>query len=80
MLVSQKPLSPSEARHGSLAEIRAELERREVAPSTCDDGLRQRLLVLSQRLARVGAMGNEYAQVVLSEHAQAVLAERAEVA
>ena len=46
----------------SLAELRSQL----ASPSSFEDGHRQRLLDLSQRLARVRALGNKYARLELS--------------
>jgi hypothetical protein len=77
MLVSQRRVSGSGAGHGSLRTVLAELERQAATPSRISDGLRQRLLVLSQRLARVQSLGNECARVALSEHVQGILGEPA---
>ncbi len=77
MLVSQRPQSGSGERHGSLRAVLAELQRRSAAPSSIEDGLRQRLLVLSRRLARVQSLGNEYARVSLSRQVQGILDEQA---
>jgi hypothetical protein len=49
----------------SLAELRDQL----TSPSRIPDGIRQRLLELAGRLARVQALGDEYARVSLSEDA-----------
>jgi len=76
MLVSQRPQRGSGARQGSLGAVLAELERQSAAPSSIDDGLRQRLLVLSRRLARVQSLGNEYARVSLSGQVQRILDEQ----
>ncbi len=73
MLVSQQTQSGSDVRHGSLRAVLAELKRQSADPSSIDDGLRQRLLVLTQRLARVRSLGSEYARVSLSGHAQRIL-------
>lgn len=72
MLVSQRPVGGSSERHGCHRSVLAELQRRGAA-SDCEEGLRQRLLVLAECLARVQALGNEYARVCFSEHVQAVL-------
>ncbi len=77
MLVSQRRESGSGAGHGSLRTVLAELQRQAATPSKVSDGFRQRLLVLSQRLAGVQSLGNEYARVGLSEHVQGILGEQA---
>ncbi|HUU59416.1 MAG TPA: hypothetical protein VMZ50_07735 [Phycisphaerae bacterium] len=51
----------------------AELRRELATPSNVSDGVRQRLLGLARRLARVQSLGDEYAGLALSEHAAAVL-------
>lgn len=79
MLVSQRQVSGSCVEHGCFGAALTELQRSRAAPSDCKDGLRQHLLVLAQRLARVRALGNEYARVVFSEHVEATLAENAPV-
>ncbi len=75
MLVSQRQVSGSCKEQGCFRTALTELQHHSTAPSKCDDGLRQRLLVLAQRLERVQSLGNEYARVNFSEHAEAVLAE-----
>jgi len=75
MLVSQRRQSGSRHRHGSLRAVLAELQRQSVAPSRIEDGLRQRLLVLSRRLARVQSLGDECARVSFSGHVQRILDE-----
>jgi hypothetical protein len=50
----------------------AELRRRLADPPSIADGRRQRLADLSARLARVQALGDEYARVEFSEHAAAM--------
>ena len=77
MLVSQRQASGSCMEHGCFRTTLAELQRHGAAPSDYQDGLRQRLLVLAQRLARVQSLGDEYARVAFSQHAEAVLAENA---
>ena len=77
MLVSQRPESGPSVRHGSLRAVLAELQRQSAAPSGIEDGLRQRLLVLSRRLTRVQSLGNEYARVSLSGQVQGILDEQA---
>lgn len=75
MLISQTAQCDSDNRHGgrglSFAELRVQLGE----PSTLCDGHRQRLLELLQRLARVQALGDEYARVELSPFARAALIE-----
>ena len=79
MLVSQRQVSGSCAEQGCFCAALTELQRHGAAPSDYKDGLRQRLLVLARRLARVQSLGDEYARVVFSEHAEAALAENAAV-
>ena len=73
MLASQQTQSGPGARHGSLRTVLAELQRRNAAPSRITDGLRQRLLVLTRRLARVQSLGGKYTRVSLSGHVQWIL-------
>jgi hypothetical protein len=73
MLVSQQPVCRTPPRQGCLRAALAELQRRGADPSPCEDGLRQRLLILARRLARVQALGNEYARVDLSQQAKTAL-------
>lgn len=79
MLVPQRSLSGGGDGQGCLRATLAELQQPSSASQVCEGGLRQRLLVLAQRLERVQALGNECSRVAFSEHAQAVLAERAHV-
>ncbi len=72
MFVSQRPVSGSGAKHGCFRSVFAQLQRQDATPSFCDEGLRQRLLVLEKRLARVRSLGNGYARVEFSEHVEAV--------
>jgi len=51
----------------------AELRRELAMPSNVSDGVRQRLLGLAERLARVQALGDEYAGLALSDRAAVVL-------
>jgi len=51
----------------------AELRRHLAKRSSCDDAHRQRLLELAQRLARVQALGDEYAGISLSPMAASVV-------
>jgi len=77
MLVSQRPVSRTGGGHGGLRPVLAELQRLGAGSSQCKGRLRQRLVVLAERLARVQALGDEYARVGFSEHVESVLAERA---
>ena len=77
MLVSQRQANGSCMEHGCFSATLAELQHSGAAPSNYRDGLRQRLLVLAERLAKVQSLGGEYARVAFSEHAEAVLAEDA---
>ncbi len=76
MLVSQRPVSEPHEEQGCFRAALAELQRQGEAPLPPTDGLWQRLLVLSQRLARVRSLGNEYSRVGFSEHVKAVWDER----
>lgn len=80
MLVSQSPNQTGCLRQGSLQATLAELASHGAAPSARSDGLRQRLLEIAERLARVQGMGSEYARIGLSEEVQAILAQPAGVA
>lgn len=77
MLVSQRPVSELGEEHGCCRSVLAELRRQGAVPLHSTDGLRQRLLVLTRRLARVRSLGNEYARLSFSEHVEALLAGRA---
>jgi len=77
MLVSQRPVRGSRRGQGCLRAALVELQCRGADPSRGEDGLRQRLQALARRLARVQALGNEYARVTFSEDAQDVLRQRA---
>jgi hypothetical protein len=68
MLIPQCHSEP-ENRQGSLSMELAELRRLMADPSLMGDGARQRLKELTRRLARVRALGDEYARVGLSEYA-----------
>lgn len=76
MLVTERPVSGACGGQGCLRPVLAELQRQGAGPSACDDGFRQRLLVLAQRLARVQTLGNEYARVGFSSHVEAALQAR----
>jgi len=71
MLIPQKAQCRSSGRQGSrpvgLKELRSQLQR----PSAMNDEHRQRLLECVRRLARVRALGDEYARVGLSPQAAA---------
>ncbi len=77
MLISQQAALGEGRRQGrkaaSLAELRAMLSR----PSRLSDGHRQRLLDLSQRLAAVQVLGDEYARVELSQHVRRAMGQGA---
>ena len=72
MLISQQACGQAVKRDGSRPTL-AELRRRLSSPSTLDEGHRQRLLDLAQRLARVQALGDEHGRVEFSEQALAAL-------
>jgi len=76
MLDSQRPEGGLSDGQGCLRQVLAELQRRG-AGSKCEEGLRQRLMVLARRLARVQALGDEYGRVSFSEHVQGLLNETA---
>ena len=76
MLDSQRPRSGASDGQGCLRQVVAELQRRD-AGSKCEEGLRQRLMVLAKRLARVQALRDEYGRVNFSEHVQGFLSETA---
>lgn len=69
MLTSQIAQREPDGRQGRPRVDLAELRRQLARPSTMDDGHRQRLLEFVQKLARVRALGGEYARVDLSEFA-----------
>lgn len=71
MLVPQEARGRTLRRQGSLGANLGELRRQLGSPSTVDDGNRQRLLDLKRRLARVRALGDEYARVDFSPMAAA---------
>jgi len=79
MLVSQRPKGRPSERHGCHRKVLAELQRLG-ATTDCEEGLRQRLLVLADRLARVQALGNEYARVSFSGSVDAILSRSASTA
>ena len=73
MLISQQVQLDKGRRQGgraaSLAELRTMLSR----PSSLSDGHRQRLLDLTQRLAAVQVLGDEYARVEVSQYVRRVM-------
>jgi hypothetical protein len=71
MLVSQEPENGLPRRQGRRRATLAELRHRLANPSSLGDGHRQRLRELTDRLARVQAMGNEYARLEPSEFVRA---------
>jgi hypothetical protein len=73
MLIPQNAQCEAHERHGCRESALAELRRSLANPSALSDGHRQRLLELSRRLARVGALGDEYSRVVFSDAAQAAM-------
>jgi hypothetical protein len=73
MLVPQQAQSQSQARQGCRPASVGELRRQLASPSSMDDGNRQRLLELKRRLARVQALGDEFARVSLSPMAEAAM-------
>ncbi|MCL2700214.1 MAG: hypothetical protein FWE88_00815 [Phycisphaerae bacterium] len=79
MLIPQKARRKTVDGHGrptiALSELRSQLAN----GSSPGDGHRQRLLDLAQRLARIQALGDEYAGITLSPMAAGVV-EQAEAA
>ena len=73
MLISQDAKGDLRGWQGSRQVNLAELRHKLADPSQLDDGHRQRLLDLAQRVARVWALGGEYSRVCLSEHALAAI-------
>jgi hypothetical protein len=71
MLVSQEAIGQATARNGSRGVDLGGLRRQLANPSGLDSRSRQRLLDLVTRLARVRALGDEYARVSLSPMATA---------
>jgi len=80
MVTSGKTQSDFRGPHGSGAAELAELRRDLARPSRLDDGHRQRLLDLAQRVARVQGLGGEYSRVSLSEYVSSAIAKVATVA
>ena len=73
MLIPQKAQRKPVVGHGRPAIGLAELRRRLANEASLDDAHRQRLLELAQRLARVQALGDEYARVTLLPQAARVV-------
>ncbi|HAU38078.1 MAG TPA: hypothetical protein DCX07_10235 [Phycisphaerales bacterium] len=73
MLVPQTAQWELDGRQGSRAASLSELRRQLAEPTRIQDGHRQRLLDLVCRLARVQALGGEYARVAFSDAATAAL-------
>jgi len=71
MLISQAVECERPRMQGGPEAGLAELRRQLADPSTLSDGNRQRLLELARRLARVQALGDEYARVEFSRQAAA---------
>ena len=69
MLIPQQAQRQLRVRQGSRPAAMAQLRRQLANPSTLNDGNRQRLLDLKSRLARVQALGDEYARVDFSSMA-----------
>lgn len=72
MFISQQACGGVDQREGSCRSL-AGLRRRLSDPSTLDEGDRQRLLDLAQRLARVRALRGEHGRVEFSPDAQLAL-------
>lgn len=68
MLSPQESSSGTHRRQGSRRASLAELRRQLAEPAGLNDAHRQRLTDLARRLARVQALGNEYARVELSHY------------
>ncbi len=77
MLIPRRARCDRRGRHGSLAVSLAELRRDLKEPSALSDRHRLCLLDLAGRLARVQALGDEYAAVELSEYVTAAMERQA---
>jgi hypothetical protein len=73
MLIGQLAQSKVAARQGSHAVVLAELESNREAPRVPAGNHQQCLLNLAERLARVRALGDEYARVGFSPQIEAML-------
>jgi len=80
MLISQRGASRQTGGQGRPPVSLADLRRQLASPSAHADARRQRLLELARRLARIQALGDEYARVELSADAKAALGHAAGVA
>lgn len=76
MLLSSMPVVSGVSGQGSLRDVLSQLRQCQ-GPADVSDGLRQRLLKMAEKLARVRELGGEYARVELSEEVQALLAAQA---
>ena len=74
MLIPQQAQCETARWQGSQRISLAQLRRQLAEPSTIPDSTRQRLVELAQRVARIQAMGDEYARVELSAAAVAAVA------
>lgn len=79
MLIPQQAVSQAQHRHGRLRMSLAELRSQLAVPSSLGEGHRQRLLELAQRVARVQALGDEYARVGMSDVAAEAVTQLAAV-
>ncbi len=77
MLIPQRRQCEANQRQGGRVVSLAELRRHLSDPSSIDGGHRQRLLELARRLARVQALGDEYARVQVSQYVESALASSA---
>jgi len=79
MLIPRRAKCGTRNRHGGRDVSLAEVRRLVVAPLAMNERHRQRLLNLAQRLARVRALGDEYAGIELSEYVTAAMERHAVV-
>jgi len=80
MVTHRRAQSENRGSQGSAPGELAELRRGLARPSILDDGHRQRLLDLAQRVTRVQGLGGEYSRVSLSEHVHIAIAKDTAVA
>ena len=73
MLIPQTARSETRGGHGRTPNNLADVRRELASPSNVSSGVRQRLLGLAQRLARVQALGDGYARVGFSPEARAAM-------
>ncbi len=71
MLIPRRARGERRNRHGSRNASFAELQRLLAEPSSLNDRHRQRLLDFVERVARVRALGDEYAGIELSQYVTA---------